>query len=86
MPITYRWRADFDNPSLNALHAEGFGHGYLDIDWLTTVHRHSLGRVCAADDDELIGFVNVAWDGGVHAFVLDTVVATDPDTSVSGDS
>ena len=24
---------------------------------------------------ELIGFVNVAWDGGVHAFVLDTMVA-----------
>jgi hypothetical protein len=23
----------------------------------------------------LVGFVNVAWDGGVHAFVLDTVVA-----------
>jgi GNAT superfamily N-acetyltransferase len=24
---------------------------------------------------ELAGFVNVAWDGGVHAFILDTVVA-----------
>jgi GNAT superfamily N-acetyltransferase len=23
----------------------------------------------------LVGFVNVVWDGGVHAFVLDTVVA-----------
>jgi hypothetical protein len=22
----------------------------------------------------LAGFVNVAWDGGVHAFILDTVV------------
>jgi hypothetical protein len=22
----------------------------------------------------LVGFVNVAWDGGVHAFVLDTLV------------
>jgi GNAT superfamily N-acetyltransferase len=27
------------------------------------------------DGSELIGFVNVAWDGGVHAFLLDTVVA-----------
>lgn len=26
-------------------------------------------------DGSLIGFVNVAWDGGVHAFLLDTVVA-----------
>jgi GNAT superfamily N-acetyltransferase len=24
---------------------------------------------------ELVGFVNVPWDGGVHAFVLDTMVA-----------
>ena len=31
--------------------------------------------VCARDGAELVGFVNVAWDGGVHAFVLDTVVA-----------
>jgi GNAT superfamily N-acetyltransferase len=25
----------------------------------------------------LIGFVNVAWDGGVHAFLLDTMVVAD---------
>jgi len=31
--------------------------------------------VCAREDGRLVGFVNVAWDGGVHAFVLDTVVA-----------
>jgi GNAT superfamily N-acetyltransferase len=30
--------------------------------------------VCARDGDELVGFVNVAWDGVVHAFVLDTMV------------
>ena len=24
---------------------------------------------------ELVGFVNVAWDGGVHAFLLDTMVS-----------
>ena len=37
---------------------------------------HSLGWVCARDGDELVGFVNVPWDGVVHAFVLDTMVAT----------
>lgn len=41
------------------------------------MHRHSLGWVCARKDDRLIGFANVAWDGGVHAFVLDTMVAHD---------
>ncbi|MEV0438702.1 GNAT family N-acetyltransferase [Streptomyces spectabilis] len=75
MTITYEWRGDFDNAAVNALHAEGFGHRVLDIDWLGQVGRHSLGWVCARDGDALVGFVNVAWDGGVHAFVLDTVVA-----------
>ena len=29
----------------------------------------------ARDDDGLVGFVNVPWDGAVHAFVVDTSVA-----------
>lgn len=74
--ITYVWRGTFENPEVNALHAEGFGHPVLDIGWHEQLHRHSLGWVCARDEDgALVGFVNVAWDGGVHAFVLDTVVA-----------
>ena len=72
--ITYEWRGEFENTAVNALHAEGFGHRFADIDWYTQVHRHSLGWVCAQDAGVLVGFVNVAWDGGVHAFVLDTVV------------
>ena len=28
-------------------------------------------------DSALIGFVNVAWDGGDHAFLLDTTVRSD---------
>ena len=31
--------------------------------------------MCARQGGELVGFVNVAWDGGAHAFILDTVVA-----------
>ncbi|WP_329275609.1 GNAT family N-acetyltransferase [Streptomyces sp. NBC_01451] len=72
---TYEWRGDFDNASLNALHAEGFGGPPGTTDWRARLERHSLGWVCAQDGDSLVGFVNVAWDGGVHAFVLDTVVA-----------
>jgi ribosomal protein S18 acetylase RimI-like enzyme len=75
MTITYEWRGEFDNAAVNALHAEGFNHPAVDVDWLTRVQRHSLGWVCARDDAELVGFVNVVWDGGVHAFILDTVVA-----------
>jgi GNAT superfamily N-acetyltransferase len=75
MNVTFRWRADVDNDALNALHAEGFDHRIFDDDWNARLHRHSLGWVTAHDGDTLVGFVNVAWDGGVHAFVLDTLVA-----------
>jgi GNAT superfamily N-acetyltransferase len=31
--------------------------------------------VTARDAGELVGFVNVAWDGETHAFILDTMVS-----------
>ncbi|MBA2313541.1 MAG: GNAT family N-acetyltransferase [Actinobacteria bacterium] len=74
MSITYEWRGDFNNVAVNALHAEGFDHEPLEDDWNTQVRKHSLGWVCARDDGELVGFVNVAWDGAIHAFLLDTMV------------
>jgi GNAT superfamily N-acetyltransferase len=74
MAVSYQWRGDFDNAELNALHAEAFDHRLLDDDWHRQVHEHSLGWVCAREDGALAGFVNIAWDGGVHAFVLDTMV------------
>ncbi|WP_232665637.1 GNAT family N-acetyltransferase [Pseudonocardia sp. TRM90224] len=73
--ITFAWRGSFTNPELNGLHAEGFAHEPADDDWWGRVHRHSLGWVCAREGAELVGFVNVAWDGAGHAFVLDTVTA-----------
>jgi GNAT superfamily N-acetyltransferase len=59
---------------VNALHAQAFGHAVLADDWWGQVNRHSLGWVCLRRAGQLIGFVNVAWDGGVHAFLLDTMV------------
>jgi len=72
--IAYGWRGAFDNAEVNALHAEGFDHRILDDDWWGQVNRHSLGWVCARHGDRLVGFVNVAWDGAIHAFILDTLV------------
>jgi len=69
------WRAGFDNAALNRLHAEAFDHGVGVHDWLGQVRAHSLGWVCAFDGDDLVGFVNVAWDGRYHAFIMDTSVA-----------
>jgi len=72
--LQFEWRGEFSNEELNPLHAEGFGHPILGIDWRGQVRAHSLGWVTAREGGELLGFVNVAWDGGVHAFLLDTVV------------
>ncbi|MBO0869295.1 MAG: GNAT family N-acetyltransferase [Micromonosporaceae bacterium] len=75
MTVAYHWRGEFDNLDVNALHAEGFGHPLREVDWWRRLNRYSLGWVCARDGEDLVGFVNVAWDGGVHAFLLDTLVA-----------
>jgi GNAT superfamily N-acetyltransferase len=73
--VELTWRGPVANAELNALHAEGFGHSLRGEDWEDQLARHSLGWVVARDGDRLVGFVNVAWDGGTHAFLLDTVVA-----------
>jgi hypothetical protein len=71
MPISYEWRGDFDNGEVNELHAAAFDHPVLNDDWSGQLRVHSLGWVSARDAAALVGFVNVAWDGGVHAFVLE---------------
>ncbi|WP_379061279.1 GNAT family N-acetyltransferase [Mesorhizobium sp. UC22_110] len=70
----FLWRGAFENDELNALHAECFEHAQFDDDWWSQVNRFSLGWVILRIGSDLIGFVNVAWDGGVHAFLLDTMV------------
>ena len=45
-------------------------------DW-RPVLSHSLATVCAYQGELLIGFVHVAWDGSVHAFLLDPTVHPD---------
>jgi ribosomal protein S18 acetylase RimI-like enzyme len=41
---------------------------------IEAIYRHSLTHACAYLDGVLVGYVNVAWDGGVHAFLLDPTV------------
>jgi GNAT superfamily N-acetyltransferase len=80
MPITYEWRGEFTNGEMNALHAEAFDTRLYDEsewNWLEQAHGHSLGWVVARErpDEPLVGFVNVPWDGLVHAWIQDTMVA-----------
>jgi ribosomal protein S18 acetylase RimI-like enzyme len=71
--IVFRVRPEIDNEQLNRLHAEGFEHHVSHHDWQPQLRR-SLSWIGAFDGERLIGFVNLAWDGGVHAFLLDTSV------------
>lgn len=43
----------------------------------TLLSCHEVWYVCAFLKEALVGFVYVAWDGGHHAFLLDTTVRTD---------
>jgi GNAT superfamily N-acetyltransferase len=76
--MTHRieWRGAFDNRALNELHAEAFEHPIFYDDWVSQVRAHSLGWACAWDDEgDLVGFVNVPWDGALHAWIIDTIVS-----------
>ena len=79
MTVTYEWRGAFDNTEANALHAEAFATRLFEEaewNWVEQVARHSLGWVIARDESDLVGFANVLWDGFVHAWLQDVMVAT----------
>jgi len=74
-----QWRGPFANQEVNALHAEAFNtrlYSDAEWDWARLVRQHSLGWVVARQGRQLVGFVNVVWDGLVHAWLQDTMVAT----------
>lgn len=75
MTVSFEWRGDLRNEEISHLHAEGFGHADANEDWVGRLSRLSLGWVTGRDDQGLVGFVNVIWDGKVHAFIEDTLVA-----------
>lgn len=77
MAVTIRSRFSVDDVALSRLHSLAFfGHPDAPVQpWAERLARHGLTWVGAFDDELLVGFVQVCWDGGRHAFLLDTVVA-----------
>ncbi len=76
-------RFPVDDRILSALHARAFRTGDAAVrPWAARLERHALTWVGAFEGERLVGFVQVAWDGGEHAFVLDTMV--DPAAQRSG--
>jgi GNAT superfamily N-acetyltransferase len=73
--IGYRISPAVEDDELNRLFAAAWeGHRERAFE---RIHSRSLVYVCAFEGARLIGFVNVAWDGGLHGFLLDTTVAPD---------
>ena len=69
--IRYDTRLDLDARKLDALFTAAWGSAKPGYD---RVLARSFTWVTASSDDELVGFVNVAWDGDAHFFLLDTTV------------
>jgi GNAT superfamily N-acetyltransferase len=68
---TLSWRGDVSDAELVELIDSHGGNSVPG--WWNQIRPHSLGWVSARSvDGRLVGFVNVAWDGGDHAFLLDT--------------
>jgi GNAT superfamily N-acetyltransferase len=73
--LTYAISPPVSSDALNVLFAASWPD-YVPSDFAPVLAR-SLLYVCASDGDRLVGYVNVAWDGGIHAFLLDTIVHPD---------
>lgn len=73
--IDFRLNPPIDSPALNALYAASWPNHSERADWPELAH--SLAHIWAWDRERLAGFVYVAWDGGVHAFLLDPTVHPD---------
>jgi len=68
--VELRWRDPLEDAELVEL-VQSHG-GKAEPGWWDRIRPYSLGWVTARDaDGTLVGFANVAWDGGDHAFLLD---------------
>lgn len=73
--IDFRISPVVSNDELNTLFDTAWEH-HAASDFAPILSR-SLLYVCAYDGERLVGFINLAWDGGIHAFLLDTTVHAD---------
>jgi ribosomal protein S18 acetylase RimI-like enzyme len=72
--IRYERRPDIAAGALDALFAAAWASSKPGYE---AVFGHSFTWIGAWEGNELVGFVNVAWDGDAHFFLLDTTVHPD---------
>lgn len=73
--IILRVNPPVDNQALNDLFAVSWPR-HRPYDFRREL-EHALVYLCAYAGDRLVGYVRVAWDGGVHAFLLEPTVHPD---------
>ncbi len=71
-PVAYRVDPPVSTREIDGLFAAAWCD-HEPRDW-NPVLKRSLVYLCAYQERRLVGFVNIAWDGGVHGFILDTTV------------
>ena len=74
--VCFEWRGEASDGELVALTKS---HGGAALPgWFDRIRPHSLGwAIARTPEGILVGFVNVAWDGSDHAFLIDTKVRPD---------
>lgn len=83
MAIEFVPRFAVDDRQLSMLHARAFAADLGEVrPWSQRLEKHALTWIGAFDAEQLVGFIQVCWDGGAHAFLLDAVV--DPDRQHHG--
>jgi len=74
--LEYRVNPSISNAELDRLYAESWPNHRPPYDFGPEL-AWALAFVCAYAGEELIGFVRLAWDGSVHAFLLEPTVRPD---------
>ena len=76
MAITYEVNPTVANAELDQLFVASWPNHHPPYDFAPEL-EHALAYVCAYSGEELIGFVRLAWDGSIHAFLLEPTVRPD---------
>jgi ribosomal protein S18 acetylase RimI-like enzyme len=70
--VEYKISAPVSDQELNELFSASWpNHHPVEFQ---AVLRQSMAYVCGYQKRRLVGYVNAAWDGRTHAFILDTTV------------
>ena len=73
MDIEYRINPPVTNAELDQLYAVSWPNHQPPYDFRPELAM-ALAYACAYHDGDLIGFVRLAWDGSIHAFLLEPTV------------